>query len=80
MNPKNTHSRILLNKNTAGQIEFCEGCDVIELEVGAISLRLHAEDLRQFSALVQEAELRLRYYRIEKARFETEMMKISGVH
>lgn len=80
MNPKNAHNRILLNKNPSGQVEFCEGCDVVELEVGAVSLRLHAQDLSQFSALVQEAEARLRYYRIEKAHFETEMVKIGGMH
>lgn len=84
MNPKNAHNRILLNKNPSGQVAFCEGCDAVdlevELEVGAVSLRLHAQDLSLFSALVQEAETRLRYYRVEKAHFDTEMVKMGGMH
>lgn len=80
MSPKNEHNRILLNKNTIGRVEFCEGCDVVELEVGAISLRLHAQDMSQFSALIKEAELRLHFCRLEAARHEAELMKIGGVH
>lgn len=80
MKPKNTHKRFLLNKNQSGQIDYCEACNVVELEVGPISLRLHAEDLELFSELVQDAELRLRYYKTEKAEFETEMVKLGGIH
>ncbi len=80
MNPKNTHKRITLNKNQSGQIEYCEACNVVELEVGPVSLRLHAQDLELFSELIQDAELRLRYYKTEKERFETEMVKVGGIH
>lgn len=80
MGSKNGHNRILLNKNAAGSIEFCEGCDVVELEVGAVSLRLHAQEMRLFSALVKEAELRLHDYRLECARHAVDAMKVGGLH
>ena len=80
MNPKNGHNRILLNKNASGRVEFCEGCDVVELEIDAISVRLHAQDMPQFSALIKEAELRLHIYRLETARRKAESMKMGGIH
>jgi hypothetical protein len=80
MSPKNSHKRIVLNKNQSGQVEYCEACDVVELEIGAVSIRLHAQDLSLFSMLIQEAELRLRYFNMEKTRFESEMVKVGGVH
>jgi len=80
MNPKNTHNRIQLNQNESGKVEYCEGCDVVELEMGAMSVRLHAQDLALFSKLIQEAEMRLRFYKTEKTKFETEMVEVSGLH
>jgi hypothetical protein len=80
MSPKNTHNRIVLNKNQSGQVEYCEACDVIELEIGPVSVRLHAQDLALFSTLIQEAETRLRFYNMEKTRFETDMLKVGGMH
>lgn len=53
---------------------------MVELEIGPVSLRLHAQDLELFSELVQDAELRLRYYKTEKEKFETEMVKVGGIH
>jgi Family of unknown function (DUF6686) len=80
MSPKNTHKRVLLNKNKSGQVEYCEACDVVEMEVGPVSIRLHAQDLEHFSALIQAAEMRLNYYNVEKARYETGVLKMEGVH
>lgn len=39
--------RILLAKNEAGRVGYCEGCDVVELEIGAMSLRIDAKDYEQ---------------------------------
>ena len=69
MTPKNQHSRILLAKNTSGSVAFCESCDVIELEIGAISMRIDAPSLEALSMLVKDADIRLNYYRLEKASF-----------
>ncbi len=70
MSPKNQHSRILLAKNESGSIAFCEGCDVVELEVGAISMRIDAQCLEALRGLFKDADTRLSYYRLEKASFE----------
>lgn len=67
MNPKNQHTRVLLAKNTAGAIAFCEACDVVEMEIGAMSLRIDAESLAALSSLLKDADIRLNYYRLEKA-------------
>lgn len=70
MTPKNQHSRILLAKNESGSIAFCEGCDVVELEIGAISMRIDAQSLGTLRRLFKDADTRLNYYRLEKASFE----------
>ncbi len=67
MTPKNHHSRILLAKNTGGCIAFCEACDVIEMEIGAISLRIDVQSLEALANLLKDADIRLSYYRLEKA-------------
>jgi hypothetical protein len=70
MAPKNQHTRILLAKNTAGAIAYCEDCDVVEMEIGAISLRIDIESLEVLSVLLKDADIRLSYYRLEKASAE----------
>lgn len=70
MSPKNQHSRILLAKNDSGSIAFCEACDVVELEIGAVSMRIDAESLQALNGLFKDADIRLNYYRLEKASFE----------
>lgn len=80
MSQKNEHRRILLNKNQSGVVEYCEQCEVVELEIGPVSIRLQAQDLELFSTLIQEADTRLRYYNIEKLRFEAAVVKVGGMH
>ena len=83
MTPKNQHTRILLAKNTAGAIAFCEACDVVEMEIGAISLRIDAESLEALSMLLKDADIRLSYYRLEQASTEKKAQKLtvdSSVH
>ncbi len=70
MSQKNQHSRILLAKNDSGSIAFCEACDVVELEIGAVSMRIDAESLQALNGLFKDADIRLNYYRLEKASFE----------
>lgn len=80
MNPKNTHKRIVLNQNKSGKVEYCEDCDVVEVEIGPVSVRLHAQDLALFSTLMQEAEMHLRYYKVENTQFETELGEVGNMH
>ena len=75
MTPKNQHTRILLAKNTAGAIAFCEACDAVEMEIGAISLRIDAESLEVLSVLLKDADIRLSYYRLEQASTEKKAQK-----
>ncbi len=70
MPTKNQHLRILLAKNASGSIAFCEACDVVELEIGAISMRIDAQSLEALRGLFRDADTRLSYYRSEKASFE----------
>lgn len=80
MSPKNTHKRMLLNRNKSGSVEYCEGCGVVEVEIGPVSIRLQAQDLELFSMLIQEADMRLRYYNMKKKRFETDRLKVGSMH
>lgn len=80
MTPKNQHSRILLAKNASGSVAFCESCDVIELEIGAISMRIDAPSLEALSMLVKDADIRLSYYRLEKASFNQTQTADIGFH
>ncbi|MDE0927013.1 MAG: hypothetical protein OR997_08140 [Methylophilaceae bacterium] len=80
MNPENTHKRIQLNQNGSGKIEYCEGCDVVEMEMGPVSVRLQAQDLALFSTLIQEAEMHLRYHKLEKTKFEAGVIKVGEMH
>jgi hypothetical protein len=66
MNKNTSCSRILLAKNEAGRAGYCEGCDVVELEIGAISIRIVAADLPYISRLLKEADANMAHYRLAK--------------
>ena len=66
-NNQATCLRILLSKNESGQIVFCENCNVAELELGAISLRVEAGTLHALRSLLADATTRLALYEHEKA-------------
>ncbi len=63
------HAHILLSENQAGSVGFCETCNVLELEFGAISLRIDEQSLTYISKLLKDAEFRLNAYKNEKQRF-----------
>lgn len=69
MSPKNQHSRILLSKNESGAVGFCEARDVVEMEIGAISLRVDSLSLDLLSRLLNEAAQCLKILKVEKAGF-----------
>lgn len=56
MVPKNNHSRILLSNNNAGAIAYYENCDVVELEMDAISIRVNGSSLAASSDLIGNAD------------------------
>ena len=55
--------RILLAKNQSCKVIYCEECDVTELEIGAISLRLASESIEQLYAVLKEANDKLIAYK-----------------
>ena len=80
MKPRSQHSRILLSRNEGGAIAFCESCDVLELEIGAVSLRIDSHSLELLSKLMNEATASMKSYKQEKARFTQEMQQSFGLH
>lgn len=63
------HVHILLVENQSGSVGYCESCHVVELEFGAISLRLDEQSLEMLSNLLKDANFRLNVYQKEKQRF-----------
>lgn len=80
MNPNNKHKRITLSQNACGQVAYCESCHVIEMALGAVSIRVHADDLAQLAMLLQQADARMEHYHREKAHVEDTMLKASNLH
>ncbi len=80
MKHKSQNSRILLSKNEGGAIAFCEACDVLELEIGTISLRVNAPSLEALSQLINEATESMKIYKSEKARFIQSMPSDISFH
>jgi hypothetical protein len=72
--------RILLSKNESGQIIFCENCNVAELELGAISLRIDAGTLNTLRELLADASTRLTLYQQEKAIYAKQSVINCSVH
>lgn len=64
MQIKSSCMRVLLARNAVGNVGFCEKCDVVEFELGATSLRIHAHELELVAQLVKEADARLKYYKV----------------
>ncbi|MDI1308672.1 MAG: hypothetical protein PSV17_04465 [Methylotenera sp.] len=80
MTTKNQHSRMLLSKNESGAITFCESCDVLELEIGAISLRINSLSLELLSQLMIEATKSMNTYKQEQAGFTQIKPQNFGLH
>jgi hypothetical protein len=67
------HPQILLAENKSGSIGYCESCQVVELVIGAISLRVDEQSLEIISALLKDATYRLNVYKKEKYRFTQDL-------
>jgi len=60
------HPHILLAENHAGSVGYCESCHVVELEIGAISLRVDENTLALLGRLLRDADYRLNAYQNER--------------
>ena len=67
------HIHILLAENQSGSVGYCESCHVVELEFGAISMRLDEQSLEMLSTLLRDANFRLHVYQKEKQCFKQDL-------
>lgn len=51
--------KIILAESHSVRLLYCKNCDVIELEIGAISLRLAPTHLQQIANLMMKASLKI---------------------
>lgn len=66
---KKQHPHILLAENQAGMASYCDTCHVIELEIGAFSLRVDETSLALLSELLRDANYCLNVYQKERQKF-----------
>ncbi|HSH72421.1 MAG TPA: hypothetical protein VK974_05120 [Methylophilaceae bacterium] len=59
MKTVNSCKRIVLAGNDGCRVWFCQECNVAEIEVGSLSLRLEAEAFSSLSELLMEASSRI---------------------
>ena len=55
MKPSNNCKRVLLAGKDGCRVLFCEDCNVAEVEVGALSLRLEVHAFNTLTEMLQEA-------------------------
>ena len=55
----NPCEKIILAENFDVRLIYCKKCDVIELEIGAISLRLEPTHMQQITNIMMKASLKL---------------------
>jgi hypothetical protein len=51
--------KLILAEGLGVRLIYCRNCDVIELEIGAISLRLNPNHVQQIANVMMKASLRL---------------------
>lgn len=55
MATQSTHAKIALSKNNAGTIRYCESCDVLEMGLEVISMRLGSAMFEALSSPLAQA-------------------------
>ena len=51
--------KLILAEGLGVRLIYCKNCDVVELEIGAISLRLSPNHVQQIANVMMKASLRL---------------------
>ena len=51
--------KLILAEGLGVRLIYCKNCDLIELEIGAISLRLNPNHVQQIANVMMKASLRL---------------------
>jgi hypothetical protein len=65
MESSNSCHRIVLAGNSGCRVLYCEECNVAEVEVGALSLRLEMTAFNSLGEMLQEAMNKLTQYRMQ---------------
>lgn len=68
MKSSNNCKRVVLAGSDGCRVLFCEECNVAEVEVGALSLRLEAHAFHTLGELLQEATAKLAVFNAAKSR------------
>lgn len=55
----NPCEKLILAESLDVRLIYCKNCDVIEMEIGAVSLRLNPNHLQQIANVMMKASLRL---------------------
>jgi hypothetical protein len=78
MSSAKQHKKVLLSGNEDCSVVFCPTCDILEVNVGSLTLRLNSAGMRHLNATLNKAGSEL-------ARFKTERVipfssKLGEVH
>ncbi len=73
--------KCLCVKNEASSVDYCEDCNVVTMEIGAVSLRVGVKDLQYQASLLKHADTEIAYYRLKEGHLthNTELT-IAGLH
>jgi len=72
MKPEKSCDRILLAGNEGCRILYCESCNVAELEIGALSLRLEINAFQTLHELICESLQKISM--VQQAKFTQEQL------
>lgn len=56
---KKQHVKTRLAGNDDCDVVFCQGCNTLELNIGALTLRLNPESMYSLSSVLNQAKVRL---------------------
>lgn len=56
---KKQHVKTRLAGNDGCEVVFCEGCNTLELNIGALTLHLNQESMHSLSSVLNQAKVRL---------------------
>jgi hypothetical protein len=73
----NNCTKVLLANAMGVRMMYCKGCDVVELEIGAISIRLSPETIQRIANVMMKASLKLdNFYNAKEAQPRVEPLRL----
>jgi hypothetical protein len=78
---KKPHAKTRLAGSDDSNIVYCEHCDVLELNLGGLTLRLNPESLQTLSSVLNHAKVRLdRLQNVASATETAQSACVKNVH